>query len=135
MINTINDVINFIEKEPNNPTAFNYKDYSGTWQAVSTQQFIHEVRCIVAALQKIGLRKGIKSPSLVQYPISGRFAISALCLPGALQFRFSKYCVDENRYGNKITAITKKQEQFHHHVIAVYLQRKQYRGLQLMQEG
>ena len=58
MINTINDVINFIEKEPNNPTAFNYKDYSGTWQAVSTQQFIHEVRCIVAALQKIGLRKG-----------------------------------------------------------------------------
>lgn len=58
MLKTVKDLIEQIEKSPTNPHALNCLEQNGIWQHLSTNEYIHQSRCISAALKKMGLKKG-----------------------------------------------------------------------------
>lgn len=76
MNHTIPDFINYLEREPSNPKTFNFIDIEGQWQSLSTTEFLRQVRCISAALAKMGLKKGEKVAIIS--PVSHLWSICAV---------------------------------------------------------
>lgn len=59
-LNTIGDLVSYIETTNKNERALNDIDKLGNWKGTSAQELIRDVRGICAALKNMGLKKGAK---------------------------------------------------------------------------
>jgi len=53
----LSDIINYIEREIDNPSFLNYLE-NEKWQAISSQTFVNKVRCLASSFQKAGVKQG-----------------------------------------------------------------------------
>lgn len=83
-LETINDLVDFIEKNNKNPRALNEFSATGEARGISAQEMVTQSRGIAAALKNMGLKKGAKvalmSPPSIAWTVADLGIILAGCV-------------------------------------------------------
>lgn len=71
---TVVDLLRYAEENYALPQAFNHRNQQGEWDALSSEAFAKEVRCLALGLRTVGLKKGDKvgilAPSCARWTVA-----------------------------------------------------------------
>ncbi|MEC7840063.1 MAG: long-chain fatty acid--CoA ligase [Chlamydiota bacterium] len=57
-LNTIGELVHLIDTKYKKQNAFNYQNFEGGWDSISSEEFVRQIKYLALGLQTLGLKKG-----------------------------------------------------------------------------